>query len=996
MQLRKILNTLLFALIAMCLVFSLVGCGEKAGGGDTNNPTTGEADTNNPTTGGTVQGPHKIYFIDKPDGTWNIWAWKCPSNQNYDSRAWPGGSFQLTQSDDIGFYCTMELDTSSDLGILFVKKDASEKTDDIIVPKEIIQKNATLYFAYGDSNYYTSADDLIETDKNYTVDESLPPPAEGYIRINTLSTDADNLWIWSDFDSVAMKQCSNWDAKGGGYPITGTNGSFVYADIKLAENPQLLSFIVRKGTDKVSGNDDVIFIFPHKYNEIFLKKRSSTIYVNKDLTELPKGLSSATITDEKSLTADFQGISLNKDNLKICKSDGTTEVEIESISDTKITLISHNLKTDGTVLLTYTDELGIDKRTANFDSSLIDEWFFVNDTSDFGYNNGIFKTWAPLATSAKVLLFADVSKVNTGEVAEEIQMTRNTDGTWVTEESSAKVGTNKYYKYSLVNNGVKYDVSDIWSYVASPDSVASQIIDINDASLTAGWEADYVNPFGNSGTEEKLYSDAVIYEMHIRDWGKAFGSTNTGKFAEITAELGDTGKFATHLKDLGITHVQILPMFDYAQPNSDEKYNWGYNPYHYNVPEGRYVENMENGTDAVTQLRTMIKAFHDAGIAVIMDVVYNHTAGTGTGSLYDMTVPQYFYRMTANGSYSDGSGCGNEVATNHTMVAKYVIDSLVHWMEDYHINGFRFDLMGCQEQDFMTEVYETLYKKDRNVMVYGEPWTGGTAAVVKGTTESIQTTNGNGVGVFEDTFRNAIKGGEYGGFQGGHVQGTYNDTEINNGLLGKSGKNSTNGTSKPGLMLSYVECHDNYTLYDKLAISQFSYSGKNDAQLKLLWKKFADLDADKKKAVSDQNKLAAAYVFLSQGTPFINGGQEFMRDKDGDHNSYESDDTINGIDLGYKETHKDVYNVYKGLIAFRKDNSNAFGGNTSATAETVKTGVTKYTAGDYLVYFNATKTAETIDTRGYTKVVNVTSGTPTESEELPNSVPAKGFVILKK
>ena len=981
MKFRNFLKVLLTSMLVIFMCFALVGCGEKAGGENPDNPSNGG--------GGTVTGPHKIYFIDKPDGTWNIWAWKYPSNQNYDSNKWPGGSFQFTQSDDIGFYCTMELDTSSDLGILFVKSDASEKTDDIIVPKEVIQKNATLYFAYGDSNYYTSADDLIETDKNYTVDESLAPPAEGYIRINTLSTDADNLWIWSDFDSEAMKKCSNWDAKGGGYPITGTNGSFVYADIKLAENPQLLSFIVRKGTDKVSGNNDVIFIFPHKYNEIFLKKRSSTIYVNKDLTELPKGLSGATITDENALTADFQGITLTEDNLKIYESDGTTEVEIESISDNKITLKSHSLKTDGTVLLAYTDELGTDKRMASFSSTLVDSWFVVDDTSDFGYHNGIFKTWAPLATSAKVLLFADASKVTAGEVTAEIPMTRNVDGTWVTEESSAIVGTNKYYKYSLVNNGVKYDVSDIWSYVASPDSVASQIVDINDPSITSTWESTYTNPFGNSGTETKTYSDAVIYEMHIRDWAKAFGSTNKGKFEEITAELRDSGKFATHLKDLGITHVQILPAFDYAQPNSDEKYNWGYNPYHYNVPEGRYVKDMVDGTDAVKQFRDLIKAFHDQGIAVIMDVVYNHTAGTGNGSLYDMTIPEYFYRMTANGSYSNGSGCGNEVATNHKMVAKYVIDSLVHWMKDYHINGFRFDLMGCHEQNFMKEVYETLYEIDNNVMVYGEPWQGGTAQTQNDTNSSISTTKGLGVGAFEDTYRNAIKGAEYPSWTVGQVQGTFNDKAITDGLLGKSGRNSDNGSSKPGLMLSYVECHDNFTLFDKLAISYLSkkeYSGDL----------FAAIDNKGLAEVKKQNTLSAAYVFLSQGTPFINGGQEFLRTKQGDHNSYESDDTINGIDLSYKETHIDVYNTYKGLIAFRKANSDVFGGNTLAVATTVKTGLTKYTAGDYLIYFNATKTAETITTTGYTKQINVTSGTPTESNSVPSKVPAKSFVILAK
>ena len=197
-------------------------------------------------------------------------------------------------------------------------------------------------------------------------------------------------------------------------------------------------------------------------------------------------------------------------------------------------------------------------------------------------------------------------------------------------------------------------------------------------------------------------------------------------------------------------------------------------------------------------------------------------------------------------------------------------------------------------------------------------------------------------------------------------------------------------------MLSYVECHDNYTLYDKLAISQFSFSGKNDEQLKTLWKPFSSLDNTQKETVSAQNKLAAAYVFLSQGTPFINGGQEFMRDKKGDHNSYQSNDSINAINLTYKTTHNDVYNTYKGLIAFRKANSKVFGNNTSANAETVVAGVTKYTAGDYLIYFNATSSAETITTTGYSKVIDVTSGTPTESTTLPTSVPAKSFVILAK
>ena len=857
MQLRKILNTLLFALIAMCLVFSLVGCGDGAGGKDNkpDSPTNGE---------GELKGSHTIYLIDKPDGVWNVWAWKDTDtvDTNYDSKGWPGGTYQLTGNDEIGAFTKMDLDTSARLGILFVKSTGSPQTADIIVPQDVIANYTTLYFIYGDSNYYTSLEDL-----------------NGIKSAQLTATDT----IEATIRGVTSVTASDFTVKdSSGTAITVSSASISGS----------------KATIKISGADISKSPFSVTYNDITV---------------------SAAPTSE---------------------------------------LI------DGNFVYTANDTapLGL-----TIDSSSI-----------------TFRTWAPLASDVKLLIYENAAAVTSKTISgDPIQMEKGESGTWFYKSSDMTLADGKhYYKYRITNSSQTNDVADIWSYAASPDSVASQIVDIND-----GWEA-YHNPFTGK------YTDAVIYEMHVRDWAKAFGGE--GKFDELTKELGDTGKFAQHLKDLGITHVQILPAFDYAQPNSDEKYNWGYNPYHYNVPEGRYVKDMVDGTDAVNQFRDLIKAFHDQGIAVIMDVVYNHTAGTGINSLYDMTVPEYFYRLNTDGGYSNGSGCGNEVATNHKMVAKFVIESLKHWMNDYHINGFRFDLMGCHEQDFMKEVYETLYEIDNNVMVYGEPWQGGTAQTKNPTDKTISTTKGFGVGAFEDTFRNGIKGGEFGGFQAGHVQGTYKDNDIINGLLGKSGRNSSNGTSKPGLMLCYVECHDNYTLYDKLAISQFSFSGKNDAQLKTLWKKFEALDTTKQKAVSAQNKLAAAYVFLSQGTPFINGGQEFMRDKKGDHNSYQSDDTINGIDLGYKETHKDVYNVYKGLIALRKANSSAFGGNTSATAEKVKEGVTKYTTGNFLVYFNATDSAEAITTTGYSKVIDVTSGTPTESTTLPTSVPAKSFVILAK
>ncbi|MBR3732554.1 MAG: alpha-amylase, partial [Spirochaetales bacterium] len=245
----------------------------------------------------------------------------------------------------------------------------------------------------------------------------------------------------------------------------------------------------------------------------------------------------------------------------------------------------------------------------------------------------------------------------------------------------------------------------------------------------------------------------------------------------------------------------------------------------------------------------------------------------------------------------------------------------------------------------------------------------------------------SGYGAFDDVFRNAIKGSEYPSWSVGHVQGSYKDSGILIGLKGSSTTRNTTGIK--GLALHYVECHDNYTLADKLAISMNKGSGPSG------WKSYNEFTADQQDMLRKQNKLAAAFIFLSKGTPFINGGQEFMRTKKGDENSYKSDDSVNAIDMSFKTKYEDVYNVYKGLIALRRANTD-FTSQASATATKVESGFTKFETGDFLVYFNATDTEQAIDTTGYTKVIDVTTGTPTESTTLPTKVGAKGFVILKK
>ena len=727
----------------------------------------------------------------------------------------------------------------------------------------------------------------------------------------------------------------------------------------------------------------------HDGAKFYISWGDKTVY--KSVSEC-SGLQSAEVTskDGKTIVAKiYNAPSATKNDFSIKDKDGKS-VSIENVAvkgfSATITL-GNEASVDA---LPYSVTFSRKTVSAMLSVAMIDEAYDASDVADLGLtingSNAVFKTWAPIATKVMLVLYSDWGAET--EVSRH-EMTRGEKGVWT---YSGSYGNAKYYQYHITNNATESHVSDIWHTVAGPDSVASQIASISDAAaVPVDWEEDYTNPFGKNGDEAKLYSDAVIYEMHIRDWSRIENPNSTGKFLDIAK----SEEIISHLTDLGVTHVQILPMFDYAQKNDDENYNWGYNPYHYNVPEGRYVNYGadKDGTDAVKQMREMVKAFHDAGIAVIMDVVYNHTNGTGSGSLYDMTVPEYFYRM--NGSaYSDGSGCGNEVATNHKMVKKYVIDSLKHWMTDYHINGFRFDLMGLHEKETMKEIYEALSKIDPNVMVYGEPWTAKSSPVEEGMTGAVETTSGYGVGAFDDDFRDSIKGAEYGGFNKGQVQGTYSDSGIIKGLTGATTKR--NDTGMPGLSLHYVECHDNYTLFDKLAISYLeksNYSGDL----------FTAIGASGLEAVKAQNKLAAAYIFLSQGTAFINGGQEFLRTKQGDGNSYQSNDSINQIDLSFKTKYSDVYNTYKGLIALRKANSSAFGSNKDAKAETVKdadgkniNGVTKYTTGDFLVYFNATDEAVAITTNGYTKAVDVSSGTPRESATLPATVDAKSFVILKK
>lgn len=880
------------------------------------------------------------------------------------------------------------------------------------------------------------------------------------INVHVLYAPADSLvaWSWAEYSGGDKKdyKCDVWDKKE-------TEGLI----FTKGENQFDLTY-------KVDNTADLGILFvanKAQTDDIIIPKEKLTegvhfyfIYGQKDIYDSAtecKGLKNASIVSKDGNTLDlvvFGCKSATKDSFTVTDKTGA-ELTIASVNATdtsaKITL------TDGDVSKRpYSVTLnGSDTVSANISSDLIDELELKYTGDDLGVNisgnSATFKVWAPSASKVSILFYDSVSdigtykaltvaaKANGGTDEEELlgepsgteEMTADTKtGVWSYELSS--IGSKKYYKYQIEVDGKTLYVCDINAKVCAPDSIAAQIVDINDSSATpSGW-GEYENPFKGS-----TYNDAVIYEMHIRDWSRATEKDSTGKFKDFASD-----EVIAHLKDLGVTHVQILPMFDYAQVNADENYNWGYNPYHYNVPEGRYVDysSDKDGTAAVKQLREMIQKLHDNGISVIMDVVYNHTSGTTTGSLYDSTVPGYFYRLNADGSYINGSGCGNEVATNHSMVKKYVIDSLKHWMNDYHINGFRFDLMGCLESDTMKEIYDELYKIDPKVMVYGEPWTGGTSGVVDGASAAVSGSSGNGVGAFDDDFRDAIKGAEFGGFNIGQIQSANSDSGIVKGLIGESGSNNRNSTGFTGLALHYAECHDNFTLYDKLVYSlDITNTKKLDSTGNVAKSWPASVSEEQIDLIKKQNKLAAAYIFLSQGTPFINGGQEFMRTKKGDPDSYAPDtkggikwtsrynggtyvadtdiDEVNSIDLSFKTKYADVYNTYKGLIALRKS-STAFTAGTSSTAKILSKGVTLYNAKsdseEYEVIFNASENDYVLTDvsvegnlglgikdyevsfgrKGKLVTINEETGdvTTASEESVVSTVPAKSFVILKK
>lgn len=518
-----------------------------------------------------------------------------------------------------------------------------------------------------------------------------------------------------------------------------------------------------------------------------------------------------------------------------------------------------------------------------------------------------FKVWAPEAEAVKLNLYKEGEGDN---LMERCTMKKSRNGIFTFERQGDCSGI--YYTYTVVNHGDEQEAVDPYTKAAGVNGRRGMVINLEKTN-PQGFELDeYRNP--------EHITDAIIYEGSVRDFtmDESSGVFHNGKFLGLT-EANTTNHFGEataldYISDLGITHVQILPAFDFEtvdEKNQKAQYNWGYDPDNYNVPEGSYAVNPYDGAVRIQEMKQMVLALHSRGIGVIMDVVFNHTYRRDDSNLQKI-VPGYYYRSDETG-YTNGSGCGNEVASDRPMVQKLIIDSLIYWAKEYHIDGFRFDLMGVLDIDTMNVIAERLKEIRPDIYLYGEGWNGGPSSLAEEKRAfKASAKKMPGIGMFNDDIRDTIKGSVFYDDHLGFVNGgTHLENALRYGITGAvahpqvdyDAYGSKPWAKEPGQSINYVSCHDNYTLWDKLSVS------------------CPEASEEKKKAM---NRLCAAIVFTSQGVPFIQAGEEFLRSKTLPEkkgfaeNSYNMPDAVNSIKWDNIHEYPDMIAYYKGLMALRK------------------------------------------------------------------------------
>jgi len=517
-----------------------------------------------------------------------------------------------------------------------------------------------------------------------------------------------------------------------------------------------------------------------------------------------------------------------------------------------------------------------------------------------------FTIWSPIAEEIQLHLYPDGDQ---SKASKSLALEKGKKGVWQKIVEGDLNGT--YYTYQVKTNGhwLK-ETPGIYATAVGVNGLRAMVLDMETTNPT-DWAAD-------KGPALNSPNDAILYELHVRDMTihPSSGSSSPGKYMGLT-EGGTKGPegVATaidHMKELGITHVHLLPSYDHYSIDESRldtaQYNWGYDPQNYNVPEGSFASDPFKAEVRIREFKQMVKAFHDAGIGVILDVVYNHTGRTEESN-FNQELPGYYYRQKEDGSWSDASACGNETASERAMVRKFIKESVLHWAKEYHLDGFRFDLMGIHDIKTMNQVTATLKEFNPDILIYGEGWTAGDSPLP----EKDRALKKHAhlmphLSVFSDDIRDGLKGSVFDekdrGFASGKAEmeasvrfgvvGSIQHDQIDYGAVNYS---NASWALNPWQAISYVSCHDNHTLFDKLRIS---------------------MEGAGRKELIAMHKLANAIVLTSQGIPFLHAGVEMMRTKGGEHNSYNLPDAVNQIDWNWKVQNRAVFDYYQALIDLRK------------------------------------------------------------------------------
>ena len=743
------------------------------------------------------------------------------------------------------------------------------------------------------------------------------PLEDGYNQVTfywTHSKGIENadMWIW-------------WEGKDG-------NGNVFYpceyggkVVVNIPEGIDQIGFIVRRDCSEPGGSSwgsatkdyesDRFALITGKETTIYLKTGDPNQYTSNDggkTLEMIKNFSMAGMLDfqtiEYFITPSTKLTAL--DQVKVYQ-DGQ-EVQIASISSL------NKIAATGTIVMEekfdiskpYTIEVeGYGSKpvmpTKVFDS----EEFLANyvyDGDDLGAvidgSTTTFKVWAPTASNVQLNLF---TAGNDCEAYATVDMVRGEKGVW--SYSQTDCGHGIYYTYSVTTSVGTQEATDPYAKAAGVNGNRSMVVDLSKTN-PEGWGAAF-----DSGV--KTYSDAVIWEVHVRDFSnKLTQSQYPGKYLAFT-ERGLTNSSGVavgvdYIVNLGVTHVHLLPVYDYATIDETKldtpQFNWGYDPKNYNVPEGSYSTDPYHGEVRINEYKQMVMGLHNAGLGVIMDVVYNHTYDAN--SAFNKIVPYYYYRYTSTGANSSASGCGNDTASERYMFRKFMVDSVSYWAEEYDLDGFRFDLMGLHDLETMRQIEEAVHAINPQALIYGEGWTmgatnDGSPQANQSNISMIEPSAGaaGSIAVFNDVIRDGLKGSVFDKLSQGFISGSYalNLSKIKFGISGSDTTGAT-WTVKNGMSVNYMSAHDNHTLWDKLLLSNPDHS-------------VADRMA--------MNRLGAGIIMVSQGIPFMQAGEEMLRSKDGDENSYKSSDEINNIkweDLTPDSDEYAMMTYYKGLIAMRK------------------------------------------------------------------------------